>query len=1126
MAKDQSWIADLLNGVTQIYSAGTPLPPVKIVNFLGGSAVYNATLGSADVTLDGGGGATTTFPIFNVKASPYNAAGDGVTDDTAAIKSAISAKDAIGGGTIYFPRGNYKTSSAIDFGTAACVIAGDGWASTDPTAMSNNRGSFIYTTMASGNAFTVGDSAGSSGSVLQGFVIRDLAFVCTVGGNNTIGLSLRPTVNADFAVSLLDNLWIYGFGVAGLNPGSARESIFRNLYVTNCGTGVLISGSTFAKDFHNNFFYGLNLQNNIVGLNARVGSNNSFYGGLAKNNTVQGIVIYPGLQTSGPQTVSTYKFDGFWFEGNGVADVLINSDGESAGHASVVNQVAFTNCHSAGASAITFQRSASLNASTTVSMRLETCDMGSSSLALPSYAKGCSISACTFSSVTDAGANDTIVGTPNFGASSAFGFSRLGTIANVQTVFNVRDPAYGAKGDGTTDDTAAIQAAFNAKDTAGGGTVFFPIGHYKITSAIDIGSAICVVRGERWNSNIGGLFGDAGWGPAGGYVTGSCIHQVTAGANGLVWSHFGTGMGIRDLAIIGAGSGSGTGVLVTPAQSVIDLNLHDVLIANFGTGYNPGVTEECFTKSLWLLGNNLGALIGSITTMTGNPSVTFSVGAQTITRAAGSWLTDNFATGMTVDIRNTVSNNTLATGVITTLTATVMTLASGIAANETTASGANVSGNNATNDSRHYDFICQDCNQGLILGNGGGHRFFGGIFQGNRGTAGPCVTFKSMPNSGPRDCTFDSFWMEGNIQSGSGGNFLFDTTFGQMGGIDFKRMHVGEAGAKVIAFTGSNEISGVFFEQAQFQGAVLTIPANAVNVTISPDSSFGTIDNTPGGLLINTFPHVLSAAPTSSIYPYGTRIENTLPTLASPSRWITTRQGQAGQVWTPNLSSFAGQTIIPPADNGHVYTSSGGHFGNSVPIFPTGSGATVVSGAATLTEAGPSSLVVPTAFLVPSTVNSIDCTAGVTTIGQAVGACQKWTFGFDAVGRMAGAVTTVQFTLGRPWKRSRIKSVLVDITQGFSGTSIATIQCSVGDGASNGNYLGAKSIAATGQIGILSGDLGAYLSAPVQGGHLVWSPTSTDDIVIAFAASGANLSALSTGSLDVYVEFDVLGAPV
>lgn len=49
-------------------------------------------------------------------------------------------------------------------------------------------------------------------------------------------------------------------------------------------------------------------------------------------------------------------------------------------------------------------------------------------------------------------------------------------------VFNVRD--YGAKGDGATDDTAAIQAAATALRAVTSGVLYFPAGTYKLTSTI------------------------------------------------------------------------------------------------------------------------------------------------------------------------------------------------------------------------------------------------------------------------------------------------------------------------------------------------------------------------------------------------------------------------------------------------------------------------------------------------------------------------------------------------------------------------------------------------------------------------------------------------------------------
>jgi hypothetical protein len=50
--------------------------------------------------------------------------------------------------------------------------------------------------------------------------------------------------------------------------------------------------------------------------------------------------------------------------------------------------------------------------------------------------------------------------------------------------FVVTDDAYGAVGDGTTDDTVAIQAAIDAVYAAGGGTIYFPPGEYIIGGAL------------------------------------------------------------------------------------------------------------------------------------------------------------------------------------------------------------------------------------------------------------------------------------------------------------------------------------------------------------------------------------------------------------------------------------------------------------------------------------------------------------------------------------------------------------------------------------------------------------------------------------------------------------------
>jgi hypothetical protein len=72
------------------------------------------------------------------------------------------------------------------------------------------------------------------------------------------------------------------------------------------------------------------------------------------------------------------------------------------------------------------------------------------------------------------------------------------TTAESHPVANVR--AFGAVGDGSTDDTAAIQDAIASLGTTGG-TVYFPIGDYFITSALTISTAVELL-GESLNARI------------------------------------------------------------------------------------------------------------------------------------------------------------------------------------------------------------------------------------------------------------------------------------------------------------------------------------------------------------------------------------------------------------------------------------------------------------------------------------------------------------------------------------------------------------------------------------------------------------------------------------------------
>jgi hypothetical protein len=73
-----------------------------------------------------------TVDWISVKASPYNATGNGTTDDTIAINAAIAAlNSSTYGGVLYFPSGVYKVTGALTAITkTGAMVIGDGRGST------------------------------------------------------------------------------------------------------------------------------------------------------------------------------------------------------------------------------------------------------------------------------------------------------------------------------------------------------------------------------------------------------------------------------------------------------------------------------------------------------------------------------------------------------------------------------------------------------------------------------------------------------------------------------------------------------------------------------------------------------------------------------------------------------------------------------------------------------------------------------------------------------------------------------------------------------------------------------------------------------------------------------------
>lgn len=201
-------------------ASGSPTTTRGDLIYRGASADTRLPIGSAGKFLTSDGtdpvwsSASLTGGFFNVKDTAYGAVGDGTNDDTAEINAAIAAVNAsTHGGTLFFPAGIYKVTSALTTLTKPARIIGEGrgtlgTAGGVPSTLAISEIRFNHATA---NLFTIG--AGAEGSSFA-----DLAMT------NTLTHPSRPTAGAAIDVSAtgsgdgmaFNSISVYGF-YTGIN---------------------------------------------------------------------------------------------------------------------------------------------------------------------------------------------------------------------------------------------------------------------------------------------------------------------------------------------------------------------------------------------------------------------------------------------------------------------------------------------------------------------------------------------------------------------------------------------------------------------------------------------------------------------------------------------------------------------------------------------------------------------------------------------------------------------------------------------------------------------------------------------------------------------------------------------
>jgi hypothetical protein len=173
----------------------------------------------------------TKRALFNVKDQPYNAAGNGVADDTTAIQNAINAANTAGGGRVYLPAGVYLLSSALTM-KRRVVLLGDG-----TTASDANTGTILYQSSTSANAIAAVDQ--------RDMGIENLSIVGPGSGTGT-GIRFTRSVNADIARLVFRGIQVTGFGSQGIELSNPITSVFDSVLVDSTTVGWNVHGVTGA----------------------------------------------------------------------------------------------------------------------------------------------------------------------------------------------------------------------------------------------------------------------------------------------------------------------------------------------------------------------------------------------------------------------------------------------------------------------------------------------------------------------------------------------------------------------------------------------------------------------------------------------------------------------------------------------------------------------------------------------------------------------------------------------------------------------------------------------------------------------------------------------------------------
>lgn len=258
----------------------------------------------------------TGLNIFNVKDPTYGATGNGVTDDTTAIRAAFAACDAAGGGIVYFPAVNTAGGQSY-LVTKQAVVAPNGYAS---ILLDNAHN---ITVLGDGYASVISASGDALATIWDVFLIRNGSSHICFQNIRIIGSAMTNTVDDSHLIAVRGNTADANTGITDilvndchLGPSKRGLVIFKGDDVSHLVNDVAVrrcalNGASSLSTTVNNADVVIN---NFV--NNADCTDNMFFGSVAN----QPVTFSPNASVLAAG-VTTWDLSSNQFSGTGTASV-------------------------------------------------------------------------------------------------------------------------------------------------------------------------------------------------------------------------------------------------------------------------------------------------------------------------------------------------------------------------------------------------------------------------------------------------------------------------------------------------------------------------------------------------------------------------------------------------------------------------------------------------------------------------------------------------------------------------------------------------------------------------------------------------------------------------------------